>query len=202
MWLALIVSVVVQGDQFTYPECSLASDEEVAALTRDDALSAADSLYVAASGDAIAVLARSKRLRGLTSLHVCTDDAGVRALARSKHLGGLEELTITASGEPLAADTVKRLVRARGLRKKLRSLRFVAGDSEAEKTLDDAGFLAIAEHLDLPALRVLDLSWHYWIPDDTIAAVQTAPWGSQLDTLLLCHTRVQADPALDAPCDR
>jgi hypothetical protein len=202
VWIALIVSIVVQGDQWTYPECSLASDDEVAALTRDAALSAADSLYVAAGGDAIAVLARSKRLRGLRSLHVCTDDAGVLALARSKHLGGLEELTITASGGPLAADTVKRVVTSRALRKHLRALRFVAGDSEAEKTLDDAGFLAIAEHLDLPELRRLDLSWHYWIPDDTIAAVQNAPWASQLDALLLCHTRVQADPALDAPCDQ
>jgi hypothetical protein len=188
MWLALIISVVVQGDQFTYPECSLASDEEIAALTRDAALSAADTLYVAASGDAIAVLARSKRLRGLTSLHVCTDDAGVRALARSKHIGGLEELTITASGEPLAADTVKRLVTARGLRKKLRGLRFVAGDSEAEKTLDAAGFHAIAEHLDLPGPRVLDVSWHYPVSADAVAAVEKAPWAAQLDKLVVCRT--------------
>jgi hypothetical protein len=200
MWLALVVALVVQGDAETYPECSIASDQAVEDLARDPALADVERLYVAASGDAIAVLARSKHLRGLRVLDVCTDDAGVRALARSKHLRGLEELTITAWGAPLEAQTVRAVVRSTTFRKNLRTLRFVAGDSEAEKTLDEAGFRAITKHMTLKKLKRLDVSWHYWMPDEVIDAMLDAPWAAKLDALILCHTRVQADPSLDAPC--
>jgi len=177
-------SLVVEGAE-DYPRCSKADDATVKALARGKRLRGVRSLRIAASADGIRELARSKHLGKVRTLSVCTEEAGVAALATSRYLGSVTELTIF-SEDPLRPETVKRLVTSRHLRK-LRILRFVAGDSEAEKTLDPVGLRALVRHAALPRLVELDLAWNALDQDSVVALVQSK-LAARLQRLNLCQT--------------
>lgn len=143
------------------------------------------------------VLARSPWLAQLERLWVCTDARGVRALARSGRLRNLVELQIASDdGTPLDGDAIRSLVESVGLRR-LERLRFFGSDSEAERSLGDAGALAIAEHARLPRLRALDLSWNP-ISRVGVAAIVESSLAHRLEELNLCRTTVPADAVIDA----
>jgi len=177
-------SLSIQGAEPSYPECSLAADRDVARLARSSVRP--EVLAVSASDRGLRSLARSRVLREVRSLRVCGDDAGLRALARSRHLGALEELTVVAWGGPLEVDTVIALVSSPRLRG-VRALHLVSGDSEAEKTIAGDAATALIEHLALPALRELDLSWTY-LTEAQLIAIARAPWTAQLERLDLVYT--------------
>jgi hypothetical protein len=176
--------LIVEGHE-DYPRCSRAADAIVEELARSAKLRRVRALAVAASAKGMKALAASRYLSGLRTLSICTDDAGVAALAASPYVSSVTELSIF-SEEQLRPETITRLVTSRHLRK-LRVLRFIAGDSEAEHTIGPDGLQALVQHMALPGLKELDLRWNP-LDETSVIALLAADFVEKLERLDLCHT--------------
>ncbi len=125
-----------------------------------------------------------RQLKGLT---VCTHSAGAKAIAATP-FSSLRYLRILSPLEPLESSAVTHLVKSQHLGN-LRVLVLAGADSEAERTMENAGWQALVKGFALQNVHHLDLSSSAPSTESVVALVQ-APWLAQLRTLNLDRTRL------------
>lgn len=124
----------------------------------------------------------------IEALSLCTDDAGVRQLARTPALASLERLELSVPMSPLTGTAVEALLTSPHLQG-LEQLALRGGDSEAEATLGPEAWRALLQHLDLPGLTHLDLSWTLPTEEQVVELLQR-PWIDRLEILDLEQTHL------------